>query len=155
MNRHAIAVVGLAVLVGLGWLTSLALAGNSGDSANAHSGTIVEGTEYKLERDPEVPILPFDDNPDPNQCGIPIQWGDDGQAWLTGMWEGELLQQEVLVYDSHLRLGITGSAPHGSEVQIALFQENPVLDYYFVKIGGDNPQEGWVPEPFLSFTPVL
>ena len=111
--------------------------------------------EFDIERDADVPDLPFDDNPDPSQCGIPVQWGDnDNVAWLTGEWEGDLIQHEVLVYDSHLRVSITGSAPHGSQVSIILFQENPVLDYYYVRIPGEPAQEGWVPEPFLSFEPV-
>lgn len=108
-----------------------------------------------VERDADVPPLPFDDNPDPAQCGIPVEWGNvDNIAWLSGTWDGELVQPQVLVYDSHLRLSVTGSAPHGTQVEIVLFQENPVLDYYLVRIPGETPQEGWVPEPFLSFQPV-
>lgn len=110
--------------------------------------------EYEVARDPDVPDLPFDDNPDPNQCGIPTEWGDEGQAWLSGMWKDELIQPEVLLYNSHLRTSITASAAHGTEVQVVLFQENPVLDYYLVRIPGDTGGEGWVPEPFLSFDPV-
>jgi hypothetical protein len=109
---------------------------------------------FEIARDPDVPDLPFDDNPDPSQCGIPVQWGDNGQAWLSGTWEGELIQPDVLLYNSHLRTSVTASAAHGSEVEILLFQENPVLDYYFVRIPGDPTQEGWVPGPFLSFDPV-
>jgi hypothetical protein len=112
------------------------------------------GGELLLSRDPDVPDLPFDDNPDPNQCGIPVQWGDSGEAWLTGLYEGELIQSSVLLYDSHLRRSVVGSARHGAEAQVVLFQENPVLDYYFVKIPGAQPQEGWIPAPFLSFEPV-
>lgn len=113
------------------------------------------GIEFDIERDPDVPSLPFDDNPDPSQCGIPVQWGEvDNRAWLSGMWEGVLIQPEVLVYNSHLRISVTGSAPHGTEVEIILFQENPVLDYYLVKIPGESPQEGWIPKPFLSFAPI-
>lgn len=128
---------------------------NGEDSTlQARDLTSLAPVEYEIERDPDVPSLPFDDNPDPAQCGIPVQWGDDGQAWLSGIWEGELIQSEVLVYNSHLRTSVTGGAPHGTEVQIVLFQENPVLDYYYVRIPGDEVQEGWVPEPFLSFDPV-
>lgn len=110
---------------------------------------------YEIDRDPDVPDLPFDDNPDPAQCGIPVQWGDsNSRAWLSGTWQGDLIQPDVLLYESHLRVSLTGSAPHGSEVEIVLFQENPVLDYYFVRIAGETLVEGWVPEPFLSFEPV-
>jgi hypothetical protein len=124
-------------------------------SSGVSDPAVAGGVEFDVERDPNVPSLPFDDNPDPSQCGIPVQWGDvDNRAWLSGMWEGELIQREVLVYDSHLRISVTGGAPHGTEVEIILFQENPVLDYYLVRIPGDSPQEGWVPEPFLSFAPI-
>lgn len=111
--------------------------------------------EFDIERDPDVPSLPFDDNPDPSQCGIPVQWGGaDSEAWLTGEWHGELIQPDVLLYDSHLRVSVTGKAPHGARVEVILFQENPVLDYYFVRVAGTTVREGWVPEPFLSFDPV-
>ena len=124
-------------------------------SSGVSDPAVAGGVEFDVERDPNVPSLPFDDNPDPSQCGIPVQWGDvDNRAWLSGMWEGELIQREALVYDSHLRISVTGGAPHGTEVEIILFQENPVLDYYLVRIPGDSPQEGWVPEPFLSFAPI-
>lgn len=109
----------------------------------------------EAERDPNVPDLPFADNPDPNQCGIPIRWGSDDPAWLTGSYAGELIQPEVLLYDSHLRLDIAASAPHGSEVEVLLYQQNPVTDYYLVKIKGtEAPNEGWIPAPFLSFEPL-
>ena len=41
-----------------------------------------------------------------------------------------------------------------SEVKIVLFQENPVLDYYFVEVVG-QPDKGWIPDHFLSFDPVV
>lgn len=106
-------------------------------------------------RDPDVPPLPFPDNPDPDQCGIPTAWGDGGIAWLSGIYEGELVQPTIMLYDSHSRLRITAEAPHGAQVQIILYQQNPILDYYLIKIkGAPKPNEGWVPGPFLSFEPV-
>ena len=109
----------------------------------------------QANRDPDVPPLPFPDNPDPDQCGIPTVWGDDSIAWLTGLYEGKLIQPNVFLYDSHSRLSITAQAPHGSQVKVILYQQNPVLDYYLVKIeGAPKPNEGWVPGPFLSFNPV-
>ena len=97
-------------------------------------------------------IFPFLDNPDPSQFGIPIQLGKSGPAWLTGYYAGELIQTTVLLYYSHLRLSISGSAPHGSEVQVVLYQQNPVTDYFFVKLVGDGPaHEGWVPAAFILF----
>lgn len=110
---------------------------------------------YDIDRDPDVPELPFDDNPDPSQCGIPVQWGDvDNAAWLSGLWDGQLIQPEVFLYDSHLRQSVIGSARHGTQVEIVLYQENPVLDYYMVRIREGSSQRGWIPEPFLSFEPV-
>jgi len=52
--------------------------------------------------------------------------------------------------------GVEPQVPHGTEVEILLYQENPVTDYYLVKIvGGDDPGgEGWIPEPLLSIEPV-
>ena len=111
--------------------------------------------EIEAMRSPEVPDLPFPDNPDPSLCGIPTRWGSNGTAWLKGTYQEELIQSEVLLYDSHLRLNINAQAPHGSEVEILLFQQNPVTDYYLVKIkGAEPPNEGWIPEHFLSFDPV-
>lgn len=154
MKRTPVALAAFVVLGGSVAIGYFVIGGGAGDDAPSPGALASTPIEYDIERDPDVPALPFDDNPDPAQCGIPVQWGENGQAWLTGVWEDVLIQPEVLVYESHLRVSITGGAPHGTEVQIILFQENPVLDYYFVKIPGDVPQEGWVPEPFLSFDPV-
>lgn len=131
---------------------------SSADRADVPPVTSAVGDDM-LARDPDVPELPFADNPDPNACGLPRPWGNDDPAWLTGVWEGELIESEVLLYDSHLRSSITGRALHGSEVRIVLFQENPTLDYYFVEVADDATwtdatQTGWVPAPFLSFEPV-
>ncbi|MCP5025632.1 MAG: hypothetical protein GY929_05030 [Actinomycetia bacterium] len=120
----------------------------------ATSEQAAEIDELALHRDPNVPALPFADNPDPNQCGIPTQWGPDGQAWLTGVWAGDLIQPDVLLYDSHQRFEITGHGRHGAEVNIVLYQQNPVLDYYLVEVAGDRGERGWVPAPFISFEPV-
>jgi hypothetical protein len=107
-------------------------------------------------RSGNVPDLPFDDNPDPDQCGIPIDWGDENQAWLNGYYEGELIEPIVHLYDSHLRIEVTAEAAHGTEVEVILYQQNPVLDYYLVKIKGQTGpgSEGWVPAPLLSFDPI-
>ena len=108
-----------------------------------------------LERDPDVPDLPFPDNPDPSQCGIPTQWGTDESAWVSGYFQGELVQPTVFLYDSHLRLSIAGAIPSGTEVKIILYQQNPSLDFYMVKtVDFDPPQEGWIPAPFVYFEPT-
>ncbi|GAB4431726.1 MAG: hypothetical protein Kow0031_12910 [Anaerolineae bacterium] len=103
---------------------------------------------------PAVPELPFADNPDPALCGIPQPWNSDTPAYLSGLYQGELIQPIVYLYDSHLRREVVGQAPHGSEVQIVLSQSNPTLDYFFVKVvGAPVPVEGWVPAPFIAFQP--
>lgn len=135
-------------------LLAASCSSSTGPADIASPATEVHDGSVLARRDPDVPDLPFNDNPDPNQCGIPVRWGVDDPAWLTGVWEGELIQPEVLLYDSHSRFSISGRLEHGSEVVIVLFQENPVLDYYLVRsIHGDV--EGWVPSPFLAFEPVV
>lgn len=128
------------------------------DAASSFESHELEPTYEAMiaaQRDPRVPDLPFADNPDPSQCGIPTQWGSNEPAWLTGIYEGKLIQPTVFLYDSHLRFTISGEAPHGSEVTIVLFQENPVIDYYMVKVNDvDQTVEGWIPAPLLSFEPV-
>jgi hypothetical protein len=122
-------------------------------SKNTTSATT--NSHENFTRSEDIPVLPFNDNPDPDQCGIPIDWGDDNQAWLTGYYQGELIEPVVHLYDSHLRLEVTAQAPHGTEVEVILFQENPVLDYYLVKLTSQTGpgSEGWVPAPLLSFDP--
>lgn len=98
-----------------------------------------------------VPALPFPDNLDPNECGIPTPWGLDDPVWLSGEYDNELVQSLVLLYDSHSRNRVMGAAPHGAEVRIKLAQSNPTLNFYLVEtVHIDQPQEGWVPEPFLQ-----
>jgi len=99
---------------------------------------------------PPVPSLPFADNPDPTQCGIPTPWGKDDPAWVTGLYQGKLVQPLVYLYDSHGRREVVGQIPHGGRVRIVLTQANPALDYYFVRSLDRQPaQEGWLPAPFV------
>ena len=98
----------------------------------------------------EVPELPFDDNPDPDQCGIPQPLGDGVEGVVTGTYEGRLVFEDVHLYDSHLRSAVTGTVPHGSSVQLVMFQNNPVLNYWLVRWDGpDGTVEGWAPDPFV------
>ena len=122
-------------------------------NATATAAILTYMATLEAMRSPDVPALPFADNPDPALCGIPTQWGLTEPAWLTGYYEGELIQEEVLLYDSHLRLDIAGSAPHGAKVEVLLFQQNPMLNYYLVKVA-ETGAEGWIPEPLLSFEPL-
>lgn len=109
------------------------------------------GAQYAPERDADVPDLPFADNPDPSLCGIPEPWNEDDLAHLNGFYEGQLVQSEVLLYDSHSRRSVEGYAPTGTPVEIVLVQVNPVLNYYLVRtVGLAQEQEGWVPGPFLE-----
>lgn len=154
-----VAVVGLVVVAGLriaawGWPDSEDKeAALETSSFEAHDPTLV--ARLAAMRDPGVPELPFPDNPDPSQCGIPSQWSGDATAWLNGYYQGEMVQPIVFLYESHSRLRITSQAPHGTEVKIVLYQLNPVVNYYMVKIvGPEGTGEGWIPEPFLSFEPV-
>jgi hypothetical protein len=145
----------LALLVATAFLAGCASTGADTSAVTSERAeTAATSTNEAPLRDPDVPELPFEDNPDPDACGIPRPWGDGGQAWLTGMWDGELVEPNVLLYESHLRYSITGRSAHGSEVRIVLYQENPTLDYYLVEVVDDPTQEGWVPAPFLSFDPV-
>lgn len=152
------------VVLGICWILLLFVAACSQVEVPASSPTPTEsvqetlspdGEQVEIQRDPDVPDLPFPDNPDPDECGIPQSWGSDDPAWLSGYYEGKLVQPTVYLYDSHLRKSIKGSGPTGAKVKIVLYQSNPVLDYYMVRtIDTEDPQEGWVPAPFLSFEPV-
>lgn len=117
----------------------------------------VQATEEhvaEIGRNPDVPNLPFADNPDPALCGIPQPWHSDEPAYLSGMYQGELIQPSVYLYDSHLRREVVGQVPHGSPVKIILSQSNPSLDYFLVKaVDAAPPVEGWVPAPFISIEP--
>jgi len=151
--RRVLLAVAMAVAFGASvWLGDVVFDGGNGQASGETIETYLVSDVVWAD---DVPALPFDDNPDPSQCGIPVPRGElDNTAWLSGLWEGRLIQPEVFVYDSHLRQSVVGSAPHGTQVEIVLYQENPVLDYYMVRIQGDPQIEGWLPEPFLSFDPV-
>lgn len=116
--------------------------------------TLPKGQAYPapthMEKSPKVPDLPFPDNPDPDACGIPQPAGGE-PARLNGRYEGKLVEPMVFLYDSHIRREVTGQAPTGTKVKVVLFQDNPTLNFYFVRTEGENPQEGWVPAPFLHF----
>lgn len=135
-------------------LVMLGGAGCSGATAAVSPSSETPAADTAVaQRDPDVPDLPFADNPDPSQCGIPTAWGGY-RGWVTGLYMGDLIQPSVLLYDSHRRAHVTGALPSGSEVQIQLYQANPVLDFYFVQ--AETPsgtQQGWVPGPFLRLSP--
>lgn len=74
-----------------------------------------------------TPAGSFDDDLDPDACGIPTPWGDDEPALLDGVWDGELIEPDVLLFDSHLRTTIVGQGAHGAEVGIVMHRGNPKL----------------------------
>lgn len=99
-----------------------------------------------------IPPLPFADNPDPSLCGIPQPDGRGGA--LTGTPAGIAPQAVIYLYDSHLRTRIVGQLTAGTPVDVVLRQENPALNYYFVRSVGVSPmQSGWVPAPFVDIEP--
>jgi hypothetical protein len=107
------------------------------------------------DRAPNVPALPFPDNLDPSQCGLPSAWTSAAPAFLTGVYDRVLVEPTVFLYDSHLRQRIVASAPNGAQVKILMAQQNPTLNYYMVEIVDASPpaNEGWVPAPFVTFEP--
>lgn len=144
--RRSLALVLATVLL----LAPLAL----GTTAAARSGAEAPATQ-PAERDaaplPSPPPLPFADNPDPDQCGIPAPLGGETYGTVTGSYEGELLFPQVHLYDSHLRSAVTGLVPDGTRVRAVLFQQNPTLHYYLVRWAGpEGTVEGWIPAPFLE-----
>ena len=42
-----------------------------------------------------VPALPFGDNPDPEACGIPRDWGKEEPGYVSGVYGGDLIQPVV------------------------------------------------------------
>jgi hypothetical protein len=154
-NRIRLLVLMAVLLAGAAVLISYGLDDDDQEVAPAGSHDATEVAQLAARRDPDVPELPFPDNPDPSLCGIPSQWSGETRAWLNGYYQGELVQPVVFLYDSHSRLRITARAPHGAEVNVILYQVNPTVNYYLVKVVGvEGPHEGWIPAPFLSFDPV-
>ena len=161
-----VAVLGVIVLTELNDESSQA----DDDQATLPTTTVQNLSEFEQNTDADetnanaesfanidIPPLPFADNLDPTQCGIPTAWGGTNNiAWLNGYYDGELIRPTVYLYDSHARQEILATAPHGTEVEIVMFQANPTLNYYFVRIpdapAGQN--QGWVPAPFLSREPL-
>jgi hypothetical protein len=99
----------------------------------------------------EVPELPFATNPDPSLCGIPASMGDGFEGVLHATFDGVVQEEMVHLVDSHLRAEVSGHVPAGSIVELVLRQENPELDFYFVRWRGpDGIVSGWVPAPYVD-----
>ncbi|MHB8629726.1 MAG: SH3 domain-containing protein [Aggregatilineales bacterium] len=127
--------------------TAMAVPTNQSNSANTAS------LLSAIDHAPNVPALPFADNLDPSQCGIPTPWTSNTSAFLTSVYKGILIEPIVFLYDSHLRQRVVASAPNGAEVKILMAEQNPTLNYYMVEIVDASPpnNEGWVPAPFVTF----
>jgi hypothetical protein len=101
-----------------------------------------------------VPTLPFPTNPDPDLCGIPVPMGEGFEGLLHASYDGVVQEEVVHLVDSHLRAAVTGHVPAGSVVEVVMFQDNPELDFYFVRWHGpDGVASGWVPAPYLEVLP--
>lgn len=143
--------VGLALLLALS--TACSGVGTSNTTPVTVGTSVSQPPTPSVERDADVPPLPFPDNPDPNACGLPAPMGDYA-GWVNGIYQGQMVEPSVLLYDSHERKHITGTVLSGTQVHVQLHQSNPVLDFYYVE--ADTPggqQKGWVPAPFLEFNP--
>jgi len=130
------------------------LLGTGRGVSTAASGetSLSEAPTGSIQCDPDVPDLPFPDNPDPTAYGIPAPWPAH-KAWVNGVYQGRVIETTVFLYDSHERRHITGAVPSGTEAQVELYQANPVLDFYFVRAEtATGPQKGWVPAPFLQLS---
>ena len=113
------------------------------------SATATTPPVFVQRRDANVPELPFPDDPDPNQCRIPTLFAGSA-GWIDGTYAGQVVEPTVLLYDSHERMHVIGAVPTGTEVQVEMYQANPVLDFYYVRVNmPDGLQQGWVPAPFL------
>jgi hypothetical protein len=120
------------------------------EDASTSVGTQPASSDAPTAASTDVPELPFDDNPDPDQCGIPQPLGDGVTGVVTGRYDGRLWFENVHLYDSHLRSAVTGTVPDGTTVELVMFQNNPVLNYWLVRWEGpDGTVEGWAPDPFV------
>ena len=98
-----------------------------------------------------VSDFPFATNPDPDLCGIPMPKGEGFHGVLHATFEGVLQVEVVHLFDSHLRAAVTGHVPAGASVEVVLFQDDPELDFFFVRWNGpDGTESVWAPAPFLG-----
>lgn len=68
---------------------------SSSRQSPCHGTNCAEAGGHLVELGPlpaHVPALPFPDNPDPTQCGIPTVWGLDDPAWISRYYQGEFVQ---------------------------------------------------------------
>lgn len=92
-NRvRLVVLVGLVVVVGLTALVWTRLGAEDRKTAPAEAHTQTGVAQLAALRDPDVPELPFADNPDPSQCGIPSPWSGEARAWLLDLTANALAE---------------------------------------------------------------
>lgn len=94
------------------------------------------------------PELPFTDNPDANQCGLPVQLNVRGV--LRGVYQGRMYEPQVRLYDSHARLKVVALVESGTPGRALLQVSGPRLNYLLVRVQVKGKTlEGWVPAPYF------
>ena len=97
------------------------------------------------------PALPFSDNLDLTQCGIPTVLGDEFTGELSGIYGGKLQEALVRLYDSHARAEVVARVWTSTPARAVLRVSGPQLSYLLVKLEvGGQSLEGWVPEPYFK-----
>lgn len=95
------------------------------------------------------PALPFPDNPDANQCGLPVKVNARGT--ISGMYQGRTYEPQVRLYDSHARLKVLALVPGGTSGLALLQVSGPRLNYLLVRVQVQGKTlEGWLPEPYFK-----
>ncbi|GHF65532.1 hypothetical protein HNQ07_004737 [Deinococcus metalli] len=69
------------------------------------------------------PALPFPDNPDANQCGLPVLLNARGT--VTGTYQGHVYEQVVRLYDSHARQHVVALVPRNTPAHALLMVSGP------------------------------
>lgn len=97
------------------------------------------------------PVLPFPDNADSRQCGIPNRLGDTYEGQLSGVYGGQMVEPLVYLYDSHARDQVVARVKSGTKARGVLLVVGPQLNYLLVKTDmNGRTVQGWVPEPFFT-----
>ncbi len=100
------------------------------------------------------PALPFPDNADPRQCGIPTRLGDRYHGTLQGRYHEQLFEPLVRLYDSHSRTRVVATVKSGTPAYGVLLVTGRQLNYLLVKVTRDGRTvEGWVPQPYFRLDP--
>ena len=99
--------------------------------------------------DPDIPDL-WGFQTTPIAVRIPPNGGTMARGWpLNGIYAGELVQDPVLLYESHLRLQIQGRTWSACQSYFIPTKSGDRLLLCQVEDGPD-PNEGWGPMPLLN-----